>query len=524
MNQNKWFIKQGSSLMMLSLLLATVSFLKEAVFANYFGTTEKADAYMIAIQVPEILFAIVWEAINAIIIPLYSQAYYRKGEKEASYFYRNFLTIINLGIICFIFFAEFSATFFIKIFAPGLSISATETAIGLFRWIVPMLCFEGIIRINTGILNVHKQFLVPKILANVRNIVYMLYIVVFFSKFGIYSAAYGILSGMIAEAIIFILFTKRYENYSFEFNLKDPYLKKSGKMIIPLVIGIGAGEINKIVDKIVASFLSSGTISGLSYGAKLSAVFRSIIFDNIMVLLYPSYSELAAKRKNRELIALYQKTINISIILCLPIVVCGGLLSKEIVAVAFGRGAFDEESVALTSTLFLWYLISDTFVTIRMASTKLFSALCDQQTVMKNSLIGISLNIVLDVLLAKFFGAVGLAIATAISTAIIAILLFKDVNHKIGKVSYIKTLTTLLRSMIGAVLMGGAIICIKIFLMNFWDFAELNIVQQIVFVGGSSLVGILIYGIFMVMAKVPEVLELTKYIRRRSGDTNSEIK
>ena len=45
-----------------------------------------------------------------------------------------------------------------------------KLAVSLMKCILPMLFFEGIVRISNGLLNVHKEFVIPKILNSVRNV------------------------------------------------------------------------------------------------------------------------------------------------------------------------------------------------------------------------------------------------------------------------------------------------------------------------------------------------------------------
>ena len=49
-------LAQGVWLVLISVLAAAISFIKEMIIAQHFGTSSVSDAYTMAIQVPEILF------------------------------------------------------------------------------------------------------------------------------------------------------------------------------------------------------------------------------------------------------------------------------------------------------------------------------------------------------------------------------------------------------------------------------------------------------------------------------------
>ncbi|MEY8390534.1 murein biosynthesis integral membrane protein MurJ [Lachnospiraceae bacterium] len=513
MNQGKWFIKQGIILSLLSIAVAIFSFVKEAVFANYFGTSSAADAYTIAIQIPEILFAVVWNAINAIVIPLYTEKYYKEGKKEASYFISNLVMLFSLGAIVLLVFEEIFADEIIFLFSPGLTGETHDLAVSLMRCILPMLFFEGIIRISVGILNVHEQFIAPKFINTIRNIGVIVGLTLFAKKFGVFVAAYGLLSGIIIECIVCLIFTFKYEKYQVHLDFKDPSLRKAGKMTIPVIIGIGASDINQIADKMVASFLDSGSISSLNYATKLSSIVEVIFLSNIVTLMYPTYSKLISTGKMPELAQAYTKTIKTTILISMPIVFGGAFLCNEIVSLAFKRGVFDDSSAMVVGGLFAFYLIGCLFNTIRLVAVKLFTAFCDTRTPMINSMAGAMLNVILNIALSYYLGAVGLALATTISTGVVGLILLKQVKAKVVEVEYKSTVVIVVKSMAAALVMSIILFGIK---RGFLSGVSLNAaIPVLVYVLFSVVVGALAYVLMLFVLKIPEVQGLYKEIKKR---------
>ena len=149
MSRGRWFVKQGLILTIISFLMAGLSFVKEAVFANYFGSSEMADAFTVAIQIPEILFSIVWNAINVIVIPLYTEKYCNEGKQNATAFISNLITLFSAGAIILLIFGEIFTDYIVFFFSPGLNNETHDLAVSLMRCIFPILFFEGIIRISS---------------------------------------------------------------------------------------------------------------------------------------------------------------------------------------------------------------------------------------------------------------------------------------------------------------------------------------------------------------------------------------
>ena len=58
-----------------------LSFVKEATIANYFGVSAEVDAYAIAIQIPVLLFSFISVAVQSVVIPIFSDIYYKQSEQ-----------------------------------------------------------------------------------------------------------------------------------------------------------------------------------------------------------------------------------------------------------------------------------------------------------------------------------------------------------------------------------------------------------------------------------------------------------
>ncbi len=506
---NKWFVKQGLWLFIISVVIAVVSFYKEMLFAKYFGTSATADAYTVAIQLPEILFAVVWEAINAVVIPLYSDNYHKKGKESATKFLACLLAFFILGTLIILILGEIFSEQVIWLLSPGLKEDVKQLASQVLRWVLPVLLFEGIIRISNGILNVHGKFVFPKILSAVRNIGVIVALVLFANRFGVIVAAYGLLTGIIIECLLTVIKTSKNQRYKLSFNFKNESLITAAKMSGPIILGTGIGEINQIVDKIIASFLITGSITSLNYASKLSSIIYTLILGNIISLMYPSFANLAMQDKKEELSNIFTSTINATLLIGLPIAFGGVILKNELVTLFFARGAFDQASVVAVGVVFSFYLFSSVFDAIRICAIKLFTVYKNTKTPMINAAIGAVINIALNIVLAKLMGTAGLALATAISSAVIAIILLCQSKRFIN-VQYKKIIFVFIRALLSAVVMCVALIFIKK-VLDLWVGVPLILTVVILL-----LIGILLYLAMTIILRISEVKSLIKIILKRN--------
>ena len=508
LRQRNGLFTQGVLLVITAMLVAAISFIKEIIFAHFFGTSYVSDAYTMAIQVPEVIFAIVWETISAVVVPIYIENLNSGGKKAANKFFSNTLTIICLLSVLVIIIGEIFGDFILRIFFPGSNAETLNLATSLMRWIFPMLFFEGIIRFVTGILNVYHEFAIPKILSSVRNIGIIVFLLLFTQRFGIQAAVIGLLTGIAIECVLCVITTNKYEKYTPVVDFKDQSLKKILYLTLPLLLGIGAREINTIADKIVASFFEAGSISSLNYASKLSSMIEVCILGNVAVLMYPQLARLSAEGKKEQLSLEYSKSVHILILLSIPILLGGCFLREEIVSLIFERGAFNKESVSVVANLFAIYLLCAMFTAINGLSVKLFTACNDTKTPTYNAVFGVIINICLNVVLSYVFGVIGLAIATLLSSIALCLRLYWLSRKKIFKFPIKPTLGILLKSIAAGMMMCLVLVIIKFFIVD--DSTFVSVLSKIAYTTLCVILGACVYCISLTAMRVNEITDILK--------------
>lgn len=441
------------ALSMISAFGLVFSFLQEALLAYFFGTTGDSDAYVIAIQLPVIVFSVISTSISTIIIPKYSSELFSHGKESARRYASNFMSAISLVTIGIIIVCELFAKQIIGVLAPGLETSIRELTIILFRIILPTVLFTELININIGILNVHKSFLLPALASNFLNIGFLGIVFFLARSIGIYAAILGTAVGTVMEFAYTLFLRRKYMKYSLVLDLSDKKMKESISMAVPVFIGIGADEVSKIVDKIVSSFLSEGSISSLNYASRLTSAVSSLLISGISTVIYPEFAKHAAEKNKGELANTLIFSIKLYLFVIIPVIVGGCFCSETIIKVVFGRGSFDGSSIGRTAPLFSCYLVCLLFTAIRTASSRYFYSQGDSKTPMKNSIIGICVNIILNIVLVKYFDTLGLALATTVSMGLIALLILVDAKKTNNNIKYSDINNTLLKSIISASVM-----------------------------------------------------------------------
>ena len=120
----------------------------------------------------------------------------------------------------------------------------------------------------------------------------------------------------------------------------------------------------------------------------------------------------------------------------MPITITFYICSHEIVSIVFGHGAFDGNAVDAASHALKGYSIMFVPVILRETFCRFQYAFQDSKTPMVNGSIGIVSNIVLSILLCKYYGVFGVALATSLSVLISAVLNMITARNKTSELEY----------------------------------------------------------------------------------------
>lgn len=480
------------------------AFLKESVIANYFGVSAIVDAYNVAIQIPVIIFSFVAVAIKSVIIPLYSDIYYNKGDSAANHFVSSFISLNILIAILFVILGELFAGPFISLFAPGFDTETHNIAAELLRVTMPTVIFTVVTDIITGVLNVHKILVLPCFSVYFLQLTIIIFLVILHSNYGIAVACMGQVLGSMLQMTYLSVLAKKVFHFHFSTDFKAPEIIKALKMSGPVIWGISIAEVNAMINRIVGSLLIVGSISALSYANKINSVFMTFCIQAISIIVYPLYSESSAKNDMAQLNRRVNTTLSVYTAMLMPIMLGVFALRKEVIEVAFARGAFDNNAVMITKSVLGFYTIGMLFSAFRETLTKVFYSLKDTATVAKNATLGVIINIVLNLTLPWFLGVQGIALSTSLSAIFISMRLLWLLTRKDESINLNDFFKNLKGVGISSVIMFAAVMVFECF------FNEINSLYLLVACGIG---GAILYAILLLVTKPPVVKDIRRYIK-----------
>ena len=504
--------KATIGIMAATIIAKILGFFRELILASIYGASMYSDAYILASNIPWVILTVIGTALSTTFIPIYFDINNNKGKKLALKFTNN--TINIMVIICIIItgIAIVFPTPIVKIFAYGFNEETFTTAVDFTRILILGIVFTALSYIMTAYLQIKNNFIIPSIIGVPKNIIIITSILLSI-KYGPYIMVWGTLIGMASEFLFQLPFAIK-NGYKYEpyINLKDEYIKKTIRLMGPMLIGVGVNQINAMIDRGLASTLVEGSISALNYANKLNGFIMALFIASVAVVIYPMLSKLSLENNKENFSKAVTNSVNSIILLVLPISIGAIVLSTPIVRFLFQRGAFDAKATNMTSIALVMYSIGMVAFGLRDILGKVFYSLQDTKTPMTNGIIAMVINIVLNIVLVKPFGYGGLAFATSMSAIICILLLFGSLKKKIGYFGQDKIIKTTFKSIISAVVMG----IITYFAYNFLNnILGPGFITEAISLFGSIGIGAIVYGVCVILLKVEDVSLITDMVKKK---------
>lgn len=441
-------------LMILTIISKVVGFFRDITLSYFYGATYITDVYLIATTIPVTLFTLIGSGIIKSYIPLYNGIIKEEGLKEAKKFTSNLINFLLIVCTIIVVVTLIFTEPIIKIFASGFEGATLDLAILFTRISIFSIYFSGIVSIFSGYLNLYNNFYIPALIGVVSNIVIILAITMS-SKYYLLILPIGIVLSMLSQVLLLSpwVFKSGYR-YNFTLDFSNGYLKKFIHLSLPIIIGSSVDQINVIIDKTIASQIQVGGITALNYANTLNLFIQGVFVASISTAMYPMISRLAIENNMLGLKKSIIESINIINILVIPSTLGMMLFSKPIVNILFGRGAFDTIAIDATSSVLFFYSIGMIGYALREVLSRVFYSLQDTKTPVINASFGVVINIILNIILSRFMGINGLALATSISAIFTSVFLIISLRKKIGSLGIKKITITLFKIMCASLLMA----------------------------------------------------------------------
>jgi putative peptidoglycan lipid II flippase len=466
-----------SRLSKVTLLLASFFFLdkilafaRQVLIARQFGLSSELDTFNVANNIPDFLFAAISGGALAIaFIPVLAEVLLKKGQRPS---WDLFSRVANLSFLITAFLSILVAILanpLVKTeigIAPGFTSAQQTIVIQLMRLnLIATLIFSISGLVMAG-LQANQHFLLPAMAPLFYNVGQIFGVLVLAPSenysigpitlpafgLGVKGLVYGVIIGAIFHLMIQLPGLIKYKFHwipSFEF--KHPDVIKVLRLMGPRFFTILLIQLIFFIRDNLASRLSPGSVTSLTYGWMIQQVPETLIGTAIGTALLPTLAEHFSADRIEEYKITIRKAMQFLIALTLPVAVILTLGIPPLLSIAFN---FSEGGTRLLSWVTAAFLLGLTGHSLKEVGARSFYARQKPFPPLITAAVNIILYLSLGIILYRPLGAAGIALTDSIVFTIEALLLFFLLKRQVH-MQYNLT-STVFRS-VAAAICGGVI-------------------------------------------------------------------
>ena len=403
-----------------------VGFIRDMLIAAFLGTGPVAEAYLVAFTLPNMFRRFFAEgAFNTAFVPMFSKKL-EAGEDPRGFAEDAFSGLAAVVLVVSLI-AHLAMPWLVLAMAAGFAGDERfPLAVAYGRICFPYILFISLTALLSGLLNAGGKFFAAAaapVLMNLILIVAMLLAQRFGWDMGAAMAWSTPISGLAQLAMVWWAARRM----GFPLRLRRPRLTPDMRRLIyiagPAVLAGGVVQVNLLVGRQVGSFFE-GAIGWLTYADRLYQLPLGVVGIAIGIVLLPDISRRLKAEDHAGARHAYNRAAEFALFLTIPCAVALVVIARPLIAVLFGRGAFEASDIGPTALVLAIYGAGLPAFVLQKVQQPLFFAREDTRSPFRYALWSMVVNAAVALGLAPVIGFSAAALGTTVAGWIMAVQLW----------------------------------------------------------------------------------------------------
>lgn len=404
--------------------------IRDIVIAAYFGATALTDAFFVAYAIPNLFRAFFAEgALTSAFIPFLSDNM-TASKKQAEAYLTSMMLVLFAMVTFIVVVISIFPNQIIFLFMPGYVGSGDILVIAgeMLRLVMPYLIFITLCGLFTGYLYLHNSYYVPYSSTALLNISMIIGAYVGYQLGeNILWLCYGVILGG-ALQLTYIFGYAYLKGFRFRWTGMHPDVKKTFRLLLPSLAGLGINQLYFTLGRIIASFLAAGSISYLYYADRIFQLPLGVFSIAVGAVSLTEISKANSTGNFEKRNKLIDKAFVAIFIIIMPATLGLMLLAEEITFFIYGRNQFSMFDVYNTAQALVMFSVGMIFFSYVSLLAKVFFSEKDMRTPVKGAFIGLCVYAVSNIVLTKPFGHAGIALASGVSACVNSFYLYSKLR------------------------------------------------------------------------------------------------
>jgi len=423
-----------------TLLSRITGLARETLIARAFGASPYTDAFNVAFRIPNLLRRLSAEgAFSQAFVPILAEFKNQRGQEATKALVDATATVLAWALVGLSVLGIVGATGVVWAVASGLRQdgNAFALAVTMTRLMFPYIALISLTSLASGVLNTYKNFSLPAFAPVLLNVSFIA-AAVFVSPYlrtPIYALAGAVVVGGALQLVVQVPGLKRIDMVPWiGLNplraLAHPGVKRVLWKMLPATFAVSVGQVSLIVNTNIASHLTPGSVSWLSYADRLMEFPTALLGVALGTILLPSLSKAHADADPHEYSALLDWGLRLTFLLAAPSAVALFFYAQPLTATLFNYGRFGAHDVSMVARALSAYGVGLVGLIVIKILAPGFYAKQDIKTPVKIAVVVLCVTQLCNYLFVPVFAHAGLSLSIAIGACVNALLLFTGLRRR----------------------------------------------------------------------------------------------
>jgi putative peptidoglycan lipid II flippase len=306
---------------------------------------------------------------------------------------------------------------FFPLIASHFSPGKLDLSVRIFYALLPVVLITGIATNCTAVLNASDRFALPALAVVVNPVAIILGALLLSARLGIWAVVCATLAGALVHAAVV---AGMMESHGYRFRLRWHGMTEATREVAyqygPVLLSSLVASGGLLVDQSMAAMLPAGSVSALVYANRFVSVVLTLLAGAVSTAVTPYFSRMIAFEDWAGCRHTLRTWVRLTAWVSAPIAVLLIAGSHLLIRITFQHGAFGPHDTAAVTPVLAMYAIQIPFFVASRVFYRFLVAMRRTDLIFYCGTINLILDIGLNLILMRWFGVAGIALATSLWT------------------------------------------------------------------------------------------------------------
>jgi putative peptidoglycan lipid II flippase len=306
---------------------------------------------------------------------------------------------------------------FFPLIASHFPAAKLELSIHLFYGLLPVVLITGVATNCTAVLNTFDRFAWPALTPVVIPVAIITAALTLGERLGIWVLVYATVAGSLIHAAVV---AGMMDAHGYKFRLHWHGMNEATREVAhqygPVLLSGVAASGGLLVDQSMAAMLPAGSVSALVYGNRFVSVIIALLAGAVSTAVTPYFSRMIALRDWAGCRHTIRTWVRLTALASVPLALVLIAASRLIVKIAFEHRAFGPRDTAVVASVMAMYAIQIPFIVSSRVFYRFIIAMRRTDLALYCGILNLILDVVLNLVLMRWLGVAGIALATSLWT------------------------------------------------------------------------------------------------------------